>query len=80
MQTSKRPNDETSQPLDTIAALKSLRSTECPACGDTKRARQSLCRTCYYRLPQAQRSRLFKRFPAYLGEINDALQTLEDAT
>jgi hypothetical protein len=39
--------------------ITSLRSEICPACGDLKKRRQTLCRPCYRRLPPKLRADLY---------------------
>lgn len=39
--------------------LTSLRGTTCPACGERKRARQSFCRVCYFKLPVDLRKAIY---------------------
>jgi hypothetical protein len=40
-----------------------LRSCVC-RCGGQKKPKQFLCRTCYWRLPEAYRIRLWRRYPS----------------
>lgn len=39
--------------------LASLRSTTCPACGDAKKAKQTLCLTCYRACKRGTQQRLY---------------------
>lgn len=41
--------------------MRSLMSTICPACGNVKATRQTLCRKDYYALPPANRKALYQR-------------------
>ena len=39
--------------MSVMTLIRSLQSTLCPACGSTKRARQTLCVGCYRALPRS---------------------------
>ncbi len=50
--------------IDTRTAIESLRSRLCPACGGSKKPRQTLCYGCYKKLPQGRKDALYD----YVGE------------
>lgn len=52
-----------SQP-DTRDLVRSLRGRLCPACGSVKRARQTLCPSCWSKLPPSFREPLYDRVGA----------------
>lgn len=50
--------------------------TRCPACGDTKRHRQYLCRRCWFALTESARTALSRRDGrafARLQELHDQI-------
>lgn len=58
-------------------AVKNLRGTTCPACGETKRARQTLCVGCYSMLPTKEQQALYRHvLDGYVPAVNKALATL----
>lgn len=58
-------------------AVQSLRGTTCPACGDTKRAKQSLCLDCWTMLPVREQQALYRHVTqGYVPAVNKALETL----
>lgn len=48
--------------LTAVRLIESLRSTVCPACGEVKTPRKSLCARCWSKLPGQMRSALYHRF------------------
>lgn len=63
--------------LDRNQLLLSLASAICPACGKTKRAKQTLCQPCFHRLPGAERARLYDGLGAgYERAVAIALEML----
>jgi hypothetical protein len=62
-----------------LEILKSLGSTKCEACGETKHPKMSHCRGCYFALPQAMRRALYKRFgEGYEEAFEESLQFLKE--
>lgn len=58
--------------------VESLRSTVCPACGRTKKTRQTLCLSDYRRLPHGQRVALYDLLgDGYREAIGAAFVTLK---
>lgn len=49
-----------SKTMETRQALDDLLSTNCQ-CGKSKASRKSHCRTCYFKLPPAMRSALYRK-------------------
>jgi len=49
---------------DARTLVRSLRDTDCPACGGEKRANNSLCRRCYFGISHATRTALYDRVGA----------------
>jgi hypothetical protein len=67
--------------VESLAAVQSLRSTLCPACGGKKKARQTLCFSDYRALPKELRDRLFDRLGSgYEQAVANALEFLEVET
>jgi len=66
--------------MDDSHAAKWLESTECPACGGAKKAQQSFCGSCYWKLPEGEmRNDLYKRLGAgYTRAFNRALGWLRE--
>lgn len=63
--------------LTTQICIDSLRSTVCPACDNSKRARQTLCPSCYRRLNPQQKRALYNPVGAgYEEAVFDALAAL----
>ncbi|HWC91353.1 MAG TPA: hypothetical protein VG433_16905 [Pirellulales bacterium] len=57
--------------------LASLASVQCPACGGLKAKSNSLCRPCYYKLPNVMRNALYRRMgEGYEPAMKDALARL----
>ena len=52
-------------------ALRELGEAKCAACGAAKNPKQSFCRTCYFKLPQAMRLKLYKTFSEGYGTNYD---------
>lgn len=62
---------------DNKAAVESLRSPTCPACGAGKTPMRTLCGGCYARLPSALATALYRRvFEGYLEAVQAALKYL----
>lgn len=57
-------------------AIADLSSTTCPACKKTKKARQTFCRSCYYKLPISKRQDLYKRVGEGYEEAYEALRAM----
>ncbi len=53
-------NAPTTEEIGRAKAISSLRSETCPGCNGTKRARKSLCRSCWSQLPQGMRADLYQ--------------------
>lgn len=60
--------------------LRSLMSTICPACGNVKATRQTLCRKDYYALPPQTRKALYQRvgegYEEAIAQAFDALKVI----
>lgn len=62
-------------PITVLVA--SLKSTKCPACGGSKQAGHSLCRTDFGDLSYGSRQRLYHQIGSgYEGAMNKALESL----
>ncbi len=58
--------------------VRSLVSTVCPACGDQKRIRNSICRACWDQLPRKAQARLYDQLgEGYEEAIENAFKLLE---
>ena len=64
----------TAKDLPRHQLLRSLQSTICPACGETKITHQSLCKGDYYALPKPMQRALYLRIDhGYAEALADAL-------
>lgn len=63
--------------IDRQTALASLQSELCPACGNAKQVRHSLCARDYFALPTSLRRSLYDGIShGYEAALADALDTL----
>lgn len=63
--------------IETNALISSLRSGVCPACGGAKKSAQTMCRSCYFKLPRMMRDALYDRVGAgYEQAFDEAMQRL----
>jgi hypothetical protein len=61
--------------------LESLKSNVCLACGQTKRAKQTLCGHCFFCLPVQERAALYDLLGSgYAEAVDDALNYLRVET
>lgn len=44
------------------SVLREYSSEKCGSCGEPKKRAESFCRECYFQLPPAMRSALYRRF------------------
>lgn len=59
----------------------SLRSTVCPACGDGKKAKQTLCRGCYFACSAKVRKALYNPLgDGYESAVARAFEELDRGT
>ena len=64
----------TAAEFDRRTAIESLRSDVCPACGNTKTPRKSVCTICWHKLPRNLSRSLYTAFTdGYLDHLNAAL-------
>lgn len=64
------------QTPETKTLVQSLRSNTCPACGATKQASNSFCRSCYFELDAGSRRALYRKVgegyeQAMAGALNE---------
>lgn len=66
--------------IDATTAVRSIRSTLCPACAGKKKQMRSLCFGCYRSLPRPMKGALYRLVGnGYEQALDDALKRLDVA-
>lgn len=69
----------TLKPFGIGEAMQSLLSQTCPACGNLKLPKKSLCRDDYFRLPSSMQNNLYRDIQqGYVEHLNRARSWLHD--